>query len=121
MFGAMAALLAAVGLYGVSVRAAARRTREIGIRLALGGTPRMVRRVLIGDAMTSVLIGLAVGIPGALLAARLVAPYLFGVGPRDPVSFAVVAVLLVAVTALASFIPARAASDTDPSAVLRSD
>ena len=103
VFGAMAALLAAVGLYGVSVRAAGRRAREIGIRLALGGTPTTVVRLLVGDAMGGVLIGLALGIPAALLAGRIVQPYLFKVGPNDPVSFAAVALLLVSVSVGASF------------------
>jgi ABC-type antimicrobial peptide transport system permease subunit len=121
VFGGMAALLAAVGLYGVSVRAAARRTREIGIRIALGGTTAGVVRLLLGDSMTGVAVGLAVGLPGALMAGRLVRPYLFGVAPEDPVSLAVVAALLVAVTALASFLPARVAGRANPAAVLRGE
>ena len=120
-FGTMAALLAAVGLYGVSVRTAARRNREIGIRLALGGTKAAVMRLLIGDAMSAVLIGLAVGAPGALLAGRLLAPYLFGVPPNDPLSFAVVGVLLAIVTSIASFIPARVAGGSNPAIVLRAE
>jgi putative ABC transport system permease protein len=120
-FGAMAALLAAVGLYGVSVRSASRRTREIGIRLALGGTRAMLVRLLVGDAMSGVMIGLLIGLPGALLAGRLVAPYLFKVTPRDPTSFLVVSVLLVAVTAVASFLPARLASRSNPAVVLRGE
>lgn len=121
VFGAMAALLAAVGLYGVSVRAAGRRTREIGIRLALGGTAHTVIGLLVGDAMVGVGIGLAIGLPGALLAGRLVEPYLFRVGPGDPVSFVTVSALLVLVTAVASFLPARAAGDVNPAMVLRGE
>ena len=121
VFGGMAALLTAVGLYGVSARAAARRTREIGIRIALGGTTTRVVRLLLGDSMTGVAVGLALGLPGALLAGRLVRPYLFGIGPEDPVSLAVVGALLVAVTALASFLPARIAGRANPATVLRGD
>ena len=121
VFGVMASLLAAVGLYGVSVRAAARRNREIGIRLALGGTSGRVVRLLVGDAMGGVVIGLVVGIPAALLAGRIVRPYLFGVGSDDPISFAFVGGLLVLVTAVASFVPARLAGRANPAVVLRGD
>ena len=121
VFGVMASLIAAVGLYGVSVRAAARRNREIGIRLALGGTTSRVVRLLVGDAMSGVLLGLAFGVPAALLAGRLVRQYLFRVGPTDPFSFAMVAVLLVVVTAAASFVPARLAGRSNPATVLRSE
>lgn len=121
VFGAMAALLAAVGLYGVSVRSAARRNREIGIRLALGGTSARMVRLLVGDAMLGVVVGLIVGLPAALLAGRLVRPYLFGITPNDPTSLVVVVVLLVVVTAAASFVPARLAGRSNPAVVLRGD
>ena len=121
VFGVMASLLAAVGLYGVSVRSAARRTREIGIRLALGGTTGTVVRLLVGDAMAGVAIGLTVAMPVALAAGRLVRPYLFRVAPGDPASFAMVGGLLVVVTAAASFLPARLAGKTSPAVVLRGE
>jgi predicted permease len=121
LFGIMASVLAAVGLYGVGVRAAARRNREIGVRIALGSSASGITRLLVGDAMAGVALGLAVGFPGALVAARLVRPYLFNVGPRDPVSFGASALLLVAVTALASFLPARVAGRENPAKVLRGD
>jgi predicted permease len=121
LFGVMASVLAAVGLYGVSVRAAARRNREIGVRIALGSSASRITRLLVGDAMAGVALGLAVGIPGALLAANLVRPYLFKVGPTDPMSFAASALLLVAVTAFASFLPARVAGRENPARVLRGD
>jgi putative ABC transport system permease protein len=121
VFGVLASLLAAVGLYGVSVRSAARRTREIGIRLALGGTTGRVVRLLVGDAMTGVLIGLIIGLPAALAGARLVRPYLFGVSASDPVSFGAVVALLVVVTAAASFLPARLAGRANPAVVLRGE
>jgi predicted permease len=120
-FGAMAALLAAIGMYGVSVRSARRRTREIGIRLAIGATSSAVLRLLVSDAMQGVAIGLAIGTPAALLAARLVAPYLFKIAPTDPAVFVGVSVLLVFSTAIASAIPARRAAHVNPAVVLRSE
>ena len=121
LFGIMASVLAAVGLYGVSVRAAARRNREIGVRIALGSSASRITRLLVGDAMAGVAFGLGVGIPAALLAANLVRPYLFKVGPTDPVAFGASTVLLVAVTALASFLPARVAGRENPARVLRGE
>ncbi len=120
-FGLMAALLSAIGLYGVSVRSARRRTREIGIRLAIGGTSAMVQRLLVSDAMKGVAIGLLIGTPAALLAGRVVAPYLFGIAPNDPFVFVAVGVLLLVVTAAASAIPAWGAARLNPAVVLRSD
>ncbi|MEP6618543.1 MAG: ABC transporter permease [bacterium] len=121
VFGGMAALLAVVGLYGVSIRTTKRRMREIGIRLALGGSRGSVVRLLVNDAMAGVAMGLAVGAPVALLAGRLVSPYLFGISPRDPIVFAGVAVSLAIATALASGIPARSAGRMNPAEVLRAD
>lgn len=121
VFGVMAVLLAAVGLYGVSMQAATKRRREMGIRLALGSTRAAVVRLLVSDAMRAVLIGLVVGIPTSLAAARVVQPYLFGVEPRDPVSLVSVGFLLIAVTAAASFVPAHVAGRSDPAAVMRQE
>ncbi|MDB4913961.1 MAG: permease, partial [Gemmatimonadetes bacterium] len=120
-FGVMAALLAAVGLYGVSLRTAKQRTREIGIRLALGATSRAIVQLLVSDAMTGVLVGLLVGTPAALLVAGAIEPYLFGISPRNPAVFAGVAVSLVAATVIASVLPARRAGRQNPAVVLRSD
>ncbi|MEO5818032.1 MAG: FtsX-like permease family protein [Gemmatimonadaceae bacterium] len=117
----MAALLAAIGMYGVSVRSARRRTREIGIRLAIGATRSAVLRLLVSDAMQGVAISLAIGTPAALLAARLVAPYLFKIARNDPAVFAGVSVLLVIGTAIASGIPARRAVNVNPAVVLQSE
>ncbi|MEP6732750.1 MAG: ADOP family duplicated permease [bacterium] len=120
-FGAMAALLAAIGLYGVSIRTAKGRTRELGIRLALGGTSATVLRLLVKDAMAGVAIGLVVGVPAALLAGKMVAPYLFGISPDDPLVFFAVGVLLLTATAVASAIPAWKAGRLNPATVLRAD
>ena len=105
----------------MSARAAAHRNREIGLRIALGGTRARVVRLLLGDAMAGVAAGLALGLPGALLAGRLVRPYLFQIGPGDPASLALVGALLVVVTAVASFLPARTAGRANPAVVLRGD
>jgi len=120
-FGLMAALLATIGLYGVSVRSARRRTREIGIRLAVGATSTMVQRLLVSDAMKGVALGLVIGTPVALVAGRVVAPYLYGIAPNDPLVFVGVGLSLMIVTAVASAIPAWSAARLNPSVVLRSD
>jgi len=120
-FGVLATLLAAVGLYGVSARAAARRLREVGIRMAVGGTAGSVVRLLVGDAMRGVAIGLVLGIPASLLTARALQEYLFEVSPGDPWAYVVVAGLLTTATLAASAWPAWAATRRDPTAVLRAE
>ena len=120
-FAALAAILATVGLYGVTVRAVARRTREIGIRVALGATPSRATSILMSDTLGGALVGLAFGVPLALLAAGRLSPYLFHIVPTDPLSFALVALLLVAVAVLASGLPARRASQSNPASVLKAD
>jgi hypothetical protein len=119
LFGALAAVLAAVGVYGVSARAAARRTREIGIRMALGSSRRAVVALLLAHTMRAAAAGLAVGTLGALAGARVLAPYLFGVGAADPVTYAGVAAALAAVSAVACWLPARRAARENPAVVLR--
>jgi predicted permease len=121
VFGVIAALLAAIGLYGISVRAAGRRMREVGIRMALGSTSRGVTGLLVSDAMTGVAFGIAIGFPAAMLVARATRSHLFGITPEDPTSFVVVATLLAVVTLVASVLPARRAGRTSPAVVLRSD
>lgn len=120
-FAALAAILATIGLYGVTVRAVARRTREIGIRVALGATPSRATSILMSDTLGGVLIGLAFGIPVALLAAGRLSPYLFHTMPSDPVSFVLVALLLAGVAVIASGLPARRASRSNPASVLKGD
>ncbi|MBC8089889.1 MAG: ABC transporter permease, partial [Phycisphaerae bacterium] len=120
-FACIAALLAAVGMYGVGARAAARRTREVGIRLALGSTKGAIARLMLGDAVRGVFIGLAIGVPATIALGRFVQPFLFGVSSTDAVSYMATAVLLAAVTLLASYVPSRRASRADPAVVLRND
>jgi putative ABC transport system permease protein len=121
VFGLLALGLAAVGLYGVMAYAVNRRTREIGIRLALGAQSKDVLRQVLVEGMCIVTIGLALGLVGAVAATRLVAGFLYGVTATDPVSFAGAALLLAGVALLANYLPARRASRTDPLVALRCD
>ena len=105
VFGLLALLLAAMGLYGVMAYAVNRRTREIGIRVALGAQGHEVRRLIMAEGMTTVAIGLVLGVAGALAASRLVASFLYGVTSTDPIAFAGAAVLLAVVAWLANYLP----------------
>jgi predicted permease len=118
-FGALALALAAVGLYGVMAYAVTGRTREVGIRMALGAQRRDVVRMVVRESLLPVLIGIAVGLAGALAASRLVASLLFGVAPRDPLSFFLAAAALFAVALAAAALPARRASRVEPLIALR--
>ncbi len=118
-FGLVAVLLACLGLYGVMANATARRTTEIGIRMALGATRGRVLGMVLGDSVWVVLAGLAVGVPGALGATRLIASRLFDVATFDPLTFGGASLLLVAVALLAASLPARRAARVDPMAALR--
>jgi ABC-type antimicrobial peptide transport system permease subunit len=118
-FGAIALLLSAVGLYGVTSYAVTRRRPEIGIRLALGGRPHAVLRVLLGRIAWFVLAGTAVGLLAALWLSRFVAPLLYGLEPRDPVTLVASALTLAVVAAVAGWIPAWRATRIDPAQLLR--
>ena len=121
LFGGLATLLAAVGLYGVMSYTVARRTREIGIRIALGaGRPDVLGLVLREVAILTGL-GIAVGLPGAFAIGRAAQAQLFGLSPLDPASLAGAAVLLAAVGLLAGYLPARRAAATQPLVALRTD
>lgn len=120
-FGALAALLAAVGLYGVSSRASARRVREIGIRVAVGGTAQRIVRLLVSDAMRGVLVGIAIGVPAALLTAQLLRDYLYETSPAAPLPYLAVALLLSIATLAASAWPAWQAARADPVRALRAE
>jgi predicted permease len=119
LFGGIALLLAAVGLYGVMAHLAGQRRIEIGIRLALGANPGSILRLVLGEGMRLVLIGAAIGLAGALVSTRWLSSQLFGVRPSDPLTFAAVCVLLTGVAALACLIPARRAMRVDPAVALR--
>jgi putative ABC transport system permease protein len=120
-FGAVALLLAAVGIYGVLSYAVARRTREIGIRISLGASRADVLRMVAMQALWQALVGSAVGVAGAGLLSKLMTRMLYGVQPTDPTTFAGVAVVLGAVAVIAMCIPARRATRIEPMVALRSE
>ncbi len=119
IFGLFAALLAAVGLYGLLAFAVAQRQREIGIRMALGAQPGAIARLVGGQALVLVAVGVALGLGGALLLAPMAGALLYGVGPADPGSLAAAAGVVALVAALAAFVPAARAARVDPAVALR--
>ena len=119
VFGLLALLLAMIGLYGTMAYSVTRKTHEIGIRMALGANPANVLAMVIRQGITLALIGVAIGIVAALGVTRLVSSMIFGVTPYDPLTFLVVAAVLVAVAFFACFIPARRAMRVDPMIALR--
>jgi predicted permease len=118
-FGALALLIAAIGLFGLMAYNVTRRTRELGIRFALGAQRNTVLRMILHETLMLTLIGIAVGLPCALAATRLIAHMLFGVTPYDPVTLVAVAIALLAAGAIAGYIPARRAMKVDPMVALR--
>ena len=121
LFAALALALTAVGLYGVIAYGVAQRTREFGIRLALGARPQEVMRLVLRGAMRMAGAGVAVGVVGAALLTRLLGAALYGVHPLDPVTFALVIVSLFGVALIAAFVPARRATRVDPMMALRAE
>jgi putative ABC transport system permease protein len=119
VFAGTALVLAAIGIYGVISYWVARRTREIGVRMALGALPQNVLRLVLGHASVTVLAGVVVGLAGAFVLTRTMQSLLFGVSAADPLTFAGVALLLGAVALLATYIPARRATKVDPMVALR--
>jgi ABC-type antimicrobial peptide transport system permease subunit len=119
IFGLAALLLASIGLYGVMANLVAQRTREIAIRIALGGQARVIRRMVVGEGLIISLTGLAIGTALSLAATRLLSSLLFGVTPTDVTTFAAVASLLLAVALIAAYGPARHATRIDPMTALR--
>ena len=120
-FGGLALLLSALGLYGMTAHAAARRRSEIGIRLALGATPMRVLRMLLVRTLTVTGSGMLVGMAASVWASRFIASLLFGVQPGSPVTIAAAGVTLMVVAAIATAVPALQAARTDPAAALREE
>jgi putative ABC transport system permease protein len=118
-FAGLALFLAAIGVYGVLAYAVARRSHEIGIRMALGATRKGVLRLVVGRGLKLALIGVAVGIGGSLLLTRFLVSLLYGVKPTDPLTIVAVSLTLTAVALLASYIPARRATKVNPIVALR--
>jgi putative ABC transport system permease protein len=121
LFSAIAAVLAAVGIYGVMAYLVSLRTREVGVRMAVGAARRDVVTLVLRDAAVQVLPGIFAGLGGAILLARLMRSQLFGVSPTDPLVLGVASIILLGVALLASWIPAQRAAATDPLAALRSE
>ncbi|HEV8039499.1 MAG TPA: ABC transporter permease [Bryobacteraceae bacterium] len=120
-FGALALLLASIGLYGVMAYSVARRTNEIGIRMALGAQPRAVLGMVLRESVLVVGLGLIAGIPAALACGRYVSSQLYGLAPNDPITIVGASAALLAVALVASFLPARRAALLDPLAALREE
>jgi len=121
LFAAVAAVLAAVGMFGVTARAVSRRRHEVGIRVALGATGNSIVRLIVGTTMAAVAAGVLVGVAASLVATRLLVPYLFGVTTADPATYGAILAGLALVSIASSWLPARRAGRVEPAIVLRSE
>jgi putative ABC transport system permease protein len=120
-FAGLALVLAAIGLYGVISFSARQRTREIGVRVALGASEGDVRRLILGHGLVVAAVGIVLGLAASVALTRVVTSYLVGVSATDPVTFAGVPLILLGVAALASYLPARRAATIDPVQALREE
>jgi putative ABC transport system permease protein len=121
LFASMAMLLAALGIFGVMSYAVTQRSREIGIRMALGAHPTSVMRMVLGNAATLIVSGIMIGVLGSLALSKSLSGLLFNLSPTDPSTLGGVGILLTTVALLASYLPARQATRVDPLLTLRSE
>jgi ABC-type antimicrobial peptide transport system permease subunit len=121
VFALAAAALAAIGLFGVMATMVRQRTRELGVRMALGATARDIQSIVVGRGLAIAGVGVGVGLAGALLANRFLSSLLYEVSAADTSTLAGVAVFLTAIAAVAAFIPARSSARIDPAVALRSE
>jgi putative ABC transport system permease protein len=121
VFGGVALALALVGIYGVLSYSVAQRTREIGIRMALGAERDSILKLVVRQGMSLVFVAVVLGVGGALAAAQVLSSLLFGISPRDPLTYGVVTVTLVVAALVACWVPARRASAVTPQTALRYD
>jgi len=121
VFGLVALLLSAIGIYGITSYTVAQRTHEIGIRLALGAQLSDVLKLVLSHGLKLTIIGAAIGILGAFIATRAITSVLYGVSPTDPLTFVVVGGLLVGVALIACYVPSRRATRVDPLVALRNE
>src|SRR4029077_1555149 len=119
LFGGLALLVASIGLFGVMSYSVARRTNEIGIRMTLGARTREVTSLVMRESLVLVAAGVAIGVGAAIAASRLVASLLFGLTPTDPLAMTGAIVVMLLVSALAGYLPARRAAKVDPMVALR--
>src|SRR5262249_13718064 len=118
-FAVLALILASIGIYGVISYSVEQRTREIGIRAALGASPRRVLGMVVGGGAKLAVIGIAIGTVGAFVLTRFIRSFLYAVSPSDPLTFTGIAFILAAVAIIASYVPARRAMKVDPNIALR--
>jgi putative ABC transport system permease protein len=120
-FAGLALILASVGIYGVVAYSVTQRSRELGLRMAIGAQQRDVVAMVLRESLVVVAVGMAVGVAAALLATRALSGLLFGISPLDPVTWTAVTAVLFGVAFLASYVPARRATRVDPMIALRAD
>jgi len=119
VFAGIALVLATIGVYGLLQYSTTRQTHEIGMRMALGGSPANILRAIVGRGLRLSLIGVVLGLAGAVFLTRMISSFLYGVTRTDPLTFVCVSLALVGVALLASYLPARRAALVDPMTALR--